>query len=113
MHKQAFDRSSVDQYVEAIRQQLGSAALSDATARAAAQVPGEGDPAAKVSAALPRVGAAGPPATSAAAGTRAPVRASAPPSSGGDQGGLVPYLSRDPMVSLVQSAVEGAPDRKS
>jgi hypothetical protein len=108
MHKQAFDRSSVDQYVEAIRQQLGSAALSDATARAAAQVPGEGDPAAKVSAALPRVGAAGPPATSAAAGTRAPVRASAPPSSGGDQGGLVPYLSRDPMVSLVQSAVEGA-----
>ncbi|MGD0062275.1 MAG: metallophosphoesterase [Streptosporangiaceae bacterium] len=107
MHKQAFERGSVDQYVEAVRQQLGSAALSDATAQAAVQVPGEGDPAARLSAALPRVGAAGPPVTSAVAGARAPVGA-APSSSGGDQGGAVPYLSRDPMVSLVQSAVEGA-----
>jgi hypothetical protein len=108
MHKQAFDRGSVDQYVEAVRQQLGSGALSEVTARAAAQIPGEGDPAAKVSAALPRVDAAGPPAASAEPGIRAPVPASAPPSSGGEQGGPVPYLSRDPAVSLVQSAVESA-----
>src|ERR1039457_4748629 len=108
MHKQAFDRGSVDQYVEAVRQQLGSGALSEVTARAAAQIPGAGDPAAKVSAALPRVDAAGPPAASAEPGIRAPVPASAPPSSGGEQGGPVPYLSRDPAVSLVQSAVESA-----
>jgi hypothetical protein len=87
MHKQAFDRGSVDQYVEAVRQQLGSGALAELTAQAAAQIPGQADPAAKVSAALPR---------------------GAPPSSGGDQGDAVPYLSRDPVVSLVQSAVEGA-----
>src|ERR1022692_4095897 len=87
MHKQAFDRGSVDQYVEAVRQQLGSGALSEVTARAAAQIPGAGDPAAKVSAALPRVDAAGPPAASAEPGIRAPVPASAPPSSGGAEGG--------------------------
>src|ERR1019366_2867469 len=85
---------------------------------------GAGDPAAKVSAALPRVDAAGPPAPSAEPGIRArgpatapppsgggqgaPVPASTPPSSGGEQGGRVPYLSRDPAVSLVQSAVESA-----
>ena len=52
MHRQAFDRGSVDAYVEAVRGQLSSAALSEATARAAAQIPGEGDAAAKVSSAL-------------------------------------------------------------
>ena len=89
MHRQAFDRASVGAYVEAVRRQIGSGALSDATARAAEQIRGEGDPAAKVSRALP-------PASPAVA------------SSGGRQGERVPYLSRDPMVSLVQSAVESA-----
>jgi Calcineurin-like phosphoesterase len=83
MHKQAFDRGSVDQYVEAVRQQLGSAALRDVTARAAAQLPGDGDPAAKISAVLPRVAA-------------------------GASAGPEPYLSRATTVSLVQSAVESA-----
>ena len=89
MHRRAFDRDSVDAYVEAVRGQLGSAALSEATARAAAQIPGEGDAAAKVSSTLR-------PASPATA------------SSGGRHGEPVPYLSRDPVVSLVQSAVESA-----
>ncbi len=89
MIEQAFDRDSVSRYVEAVRQVLGSDQLSEATRNAAQQIPGEGHPAAKVNAALPRVSAA-------------------EPSSGGAQGGQVPYLSRDPVVSLVQSAIEGA-----
>jgi hypothetical protein len=89
MIRQAYDRSSVGQYVEAIRGQLSSPALSEPVARAAAALPGEGDAVTKVSAALTRVG-------------------QAEPSSGGDQGGAVPYLARDPAVSLVQSALEGA-----
>ncbi len=87
MIEQAFDRDSVGHYVEAIRQVLGSGRLSEATRDAAQQVPGEGDPAAKINAALSPVGAA-------------------EPSSGGAQGAQVPYLSRDPIVSLVQSAIE-------
>jgi len=87
--EQAFDRDSVGQYVAAIRGLLGSGPLRDATARAAQQIPGQGDAAAKVSAALPGPDAAGA-------------------SSGGTQAGPVPYLSRDPVVSLVQSAVESA-----
>jgi hypothetical protein len=89
MIRQAYDRDSVGQYVEAVRRQLSSAALRDPVARAAAALPGEGDPVAKVSAALTRA-------------------QDAPPSSGGGPGGTVPYLARDPAVSLVQSAVEGA-----
>src|SRR5258708_1131440 len=89
MIEQAFDRDSVSRYVEAVRQVLGSDQLSEATRSAAQQIPGEGQPAAKVNAALPRVSAA-------------------EPSSGGAQGGQVPYLSRDPVVSLVQSAIEGS-----
>jgi len=89
MIRQAYDRGSVGQYVEAIRGQLSSPALSEPVARAAAALPGEGDAVTKVSAALTRAG-------------------QAQPSSGGDQGGAVPYLARDPAVSLVQSALEGA-----
>src|SRR5258708_19602457 len=89
MSEQALDRDSVSRYVEAVRQVLGSDQLSEATRSAAQQIPGEGQPAAKVNAALPRVSAA-------------------EPSSGGAQGGQVPYLSRDPVVSLVQSAIEGS-----
>src|SRR5258708_4763741 len=74
---QAFDRDSVRQYVEAVRGLLGSDQLREATARAAQQIPGEGDAAAEAS-------------------------------SGGTQAGSVPYLSRDPVISLVQSAVESA-----
>ena len=89
MIEQAFDRDSVRQYVEAVRGLLGSSQLREATARAAQQIPGEGDAAAKVSAALP-----GPDAAEA--------------SSGGTRAGAVPYLSRDPVISLVQSSVESA-----
>jgi len=89
MIKQAYDRDSVRQYVEAVRGALGSDQLRAATAAAAQVIPGEGDPQAKLSAALP-----GPDA--------------AEPSSGGAEGEAVPYLSRDPAVSLVQSALEGA-----
>jgi len=89
MIEQAFDRDSVGRYVEAVRQLLGSDGLSDATARAAQQIPGEGGAVAKINAALPGVDAAGS-------------------SSGGAQGEPVPYLSRDPLVSLVQSAIESA-----
>ena len=89
MIKQAYDRDSVGQYVEAVRGALGSAQLQDATAAAAQVIPGDGDPQAKVSAALPGA-------------------STAEPSSGGAQAQVVPYLSRDPAVSLVQSALEGA-----
>src|ERR1700691_4756625 len=89
MIRQAYDRGSVSQYVEAIRGQLSSPALSEPVVRAAAALPGEGDAVTKVSAALTHTG-------------------QAEPSSGGDQGGAVPYLARDPAVSLVQSALEGA-----
>ena len=60
MIRQAYDRGSVGQYVEAIRGQLSSPALSEPVARAAAALPGEGDAATKVSAALTRAGQAQP-----------------------------------------------------
>jgi hypothetical protein len=89
MRRQAYDRDSVDQYVEAVRRQLPDAALSDSVSQAAAVIPGSGDPVDKVSAALPSA-------------------RQAEPSSGGGAGGAVPYLAREPTVSLVQSAVENA-----
>src|ERR1039458_3586900 len=89
MIKQAYDRDSVRQYVEAVRGVLGADQLQDATAAAAQVIPGAGDPQAKVSAALPD-------------------DSTAEPSSGGAESQVVPYLSRDPTVSLVQSALEGA-----
>jgi Calcineurin-like phosphoesterase len=89
MRRQAYDRNSVDRYVEAVRQQLPAAALSDSVAQAAAAIPGSGDPVTKVSAALPGA-------------------YQADASSGGGVGGAVPYLAREPAVSLVQSAVESA-----
>jgi calcineurin-like phosphoesterase family protein len=89
MRRQAYDRNSVDQYVEAVRQRLPDAALSDSVSQAAAAIPGSGDPVAKVSAALPGA-------------------YQADASSGGGVGGAVPYLAREPAVSLVQSSVESA-----
>jgi hypothetical protein len=85
--EQAFDRDSVGQYVEAVRRALASGQLNQAASEAAQQISGEGDPVAKVNAALPPVHAA-------------------EPSSGGDQGRQVPYLSRSPAVSLMQSTIE-------
>ena len=89
MIEQAYDRESVRRYVEAVRGALGSDQLREATTAAAQAIPGAGDPQAKVSAALP-----GP--------------VTAEPSSGGAEAGVVPYLSRDPAVSLVQSALTAA-----
>jgi hypothetical protein len=89
MIEQAFDRDSVGRYVEAIRPLLGSDALQAPVAQAAQQIPGDGDARTKVNAALPSIDVA-------------------EASSGGAEGGSVPYLSREPAVSLVQSAVEDA-----
>lgn len=89
MIEQAFDQETLGRYVEAVRQQLGAPELRDATVRAAQQIGGGGDPAAKVNAALPSVD---------------PGNAS----SGGRHGEPVPYLSRNPVISLVQSSVESA-----
>jgi hypothetical protein len=89
MRRQAYDRDTVDQYVEAVRRQLPDAALSDSVSQAATVIPGSGDPVDKVSGALPSA-------------------RQAEPSSGGGAGGAVPYLAREPTVSLVQSAVEDA-----
>ena len=65
------------------------AALSDSVSQAATVIPGSGDPVDKVSGAMPSA-------------------RQAEPSSGGGAGGAVPYLAREPTVSLVQSAVEDA-----
>jgi hypothetical protein len=87
--KDAYDRDTVGRYVEAIRPLLGSDALADSVTRAAAQLSGDGDARSKINAALPSIDAA-------------------QGSSGEAEGGDVPYLSREPAVSLVQSAVEDA-----
>ena len=89
MRRQAYDRDSVGRYVEAVRQQLGTTALSDSVAQAAAVIPGTGGAADKVSAAMPGAD-------------------QVEPSSGTVAGAAAPYLARDPAVSLVQSAVESA-----
>jgi hypothetical protein len=89
MIEQAYDRDSVRRYVAAVRGVVGSDQLGEATAAAAQVIPGEGDPQAKVRAVLPGPG-------------------TADVSSGGAEGQTVPYLSREPAVSLVQSAVSGA-----
>ena len=89
MIQDAYDRDSVGRYVEAIRPLLGSDALADSVTRAAAQLSGDGDARTKINAALPSIDAA-------------------EGSSSGAEGGDVPYLSREPAVSLVQSAVEDA-----
>ena len=89
MIEQAYDRDSVRQYVAAVRGVVGSHQLREATAAAAQVIPGTGDPQAKVRAVLPGPGTAGV-------------------SPGGAERQVVPYLPRDPAVSLVQSAVSAA-----
>jgi hypothetical protein len=86
MFKSASDQGSVQEHVAAVRKLVKSGTLSDDVAGAAQWIPGEGDATAKVSGVLP--------SPDAAEG-----------SSGGKHRG-VPYLSRDPLVSLIQSSVE-------
>ena len=86
MQKPAYDKGSVRKHVAEVRGLLNSAELSDLAASAARQIPGDGDAAAKLAAALPHVD-------------------QAEVSSGGARPG-VPYMSRDPLVSLIQSSIE-------
>jgi hypothetical protein len=86
MLKPAFDKGSVQKHVAAVRGLLQSDELSDQVASAAQQIPGGGAASAKVAAALPSM-------------------EDAEVSSGGGRQ-RVPYFSRDPLVSLIQSSVE-------
>ena len=97
MRSDASDRNYVQAQASQLRQVLNDPRLQDVIGRAAAQVPGPGAPQDKIAALLS--GEPGPLA-----------------SSGGRAAG-VPYLSRAPLVSMVQSQLEeslddvGAPDR--
>jgi len=74
-------------YVEALRDQLDAPQLRDAAAQAADTLAGEGDPVEKLRAALPAV---------------TPELAS----SGADAANVAPFISRDPIQSLIQSTLE-------
>ena len=87
MLKQASDRDHLQQYVVAVRDQLDAPELQGAVAEAAAGAGVGGDSVATLRSALPDV-----------TGDLA--------SSGGRQKKTVPYLSRDPIQSLLQSTVE-------
>jgi hypothetical protein len=87
MIREASDLTTVGRAVEAVRAQLGNDALADAVTQAAHVVPGDGDPATRLAGAMPQVTAANA-------------------SSGGERGPSAPYLARDPIVSLVQTAID-------
>lgn len=87
MLKQAFDRDHLQQYVVAVRDRLDAPELQGAVAAAAAGTGVDRDSVATLRSALPDV-----------TGDLA--------SSGGGQTKTVPYLSRDPIQSLLQSTVE-------
>jgi hypothetical protein len=87
MLKQASDRDQLQQYVVAVRDRLDAPELQGAVAAAAAGADADGDSVASLRSALPNV-----------TGELA--------SSGGRQTKTVPYLSRDPIQSLLQSTVE-------
>lgn len=87
MLEQAFDRHHLQQYVGAVRDKLDAPPLQDSVAKAADAVGAEGDPAAALRARMPD-------ATRQLA------------SSGGRHASQVPYLSRDPINSLLQSTIE-------
>jgi Calcineurin-like phosphoesterase len=96
MRREASGRAEVRKHVGKVRDALGDPGLQDVIGRAAAQVPGDGAPRDKITALLsPDLDAT--------------------VSSGGEPDGL-PYLSRAPLVSLVQSHIEqglevaGVPD---
>jgi Calcineurin-like phosphoesterase len=88
MRRDASDKNAVRVHVERTREALGSPRLQDLLERAAAQVPGDEPPREKITALLsPDIDAT--------------------VSSGGEAHG-VPYLSRSPLVSMVQSHMEEA-----
>ena len=88
MRKDVSDKAEVRQYVAKIRDVLDDPRLQDVIGRAAAQVPGNAPPRDKISSLLNQD------------------IDSLASSGGGDDG--VPYLSRAPLVSMVQSHVEEA-----
>jgi hypothetical protein len=87
MLEQAFDQGSVHRWVEAVTAALDRDDVREAAARAAQQIPGDGSPADKLRSVLPSPGPGNQ-------------------SSGGVEIPAVPYLSRSPAVSLVQSTIE-------
>jgi hypothetical protein len=88
MRRDASNKNDVRDYVGKVRDTLGDPRLQDVIVRAAAQVPGDEAPREKIAALLsPDIGAT--------------------VSSGGEPAG-VPYLSRAPLVSMVQSHLEEA-----
>jgi Calcineurin-like phosphoesterase len=89
MIKQVFERDELQRYVDAFSAKLDAPQLQDVTARAAAQVEGQGSADEKLRSALPADGVG-------------------PPSSGGKAADSVPFLAREPVVSLLQSSLEGA-----
>ena len=88
MRREASDRNDVRKHVGKVRDALGDPRLQEVIGRAAAQVPGDGAPRDKIAALL------SPDIDSMV-------------SSGGEPDGL-PYLSRAPLVSLVQSHIDQA-----
>jgi hypothetical protein len=87
MIRQVVDRGEVRQYVEALRDQLDAPQLKDKAAQAAQTLEGTGDPVEKLREALP-------PVTQKLA------------SSGADAADVAPFISRDPIQSLLQSTLE-------
>ncbi len=88
MRRDASNKNDVRNYVGKVRATLGDPRLQDVIVRAAAQVPGDEAPRDKIAALL------------------SPDIDSTVSSGGGPQG--VPYLSRAPLVSMVQTRVEEA-----
>jgi Calcineurin-like phosphoesterase len=87
MIRQVVDRDEMRRYVEALRDQLDAPQLRDKAAQAADTLEGAGDPVEKLRAALPPV---------------TPELAS----SGADAADVAPFISRDPIQSLLQSTLE-------
>jgi 3',5'-cyclic AMP phosphodiesterase CpdA len=87
MIPEAFDRHEIQRYVSALQDKLDAPELRDAVASAGAQLDGGGTPAQKLRAALPDEHAG-------------------PASDGGEDADSVPFLARDPMVSLLQSSLD-------
>jgi hypothetical protein len=84
---QVVDRRELGRYVEALRKRLDTGELDDVVTRAAATVASGGDPVTSLRSALP-------PAVPELA------------SSGGRTTDVVPFMSRDPVQSLLQSTLE-------
>jgi hypothetical protein len=87
MIEQVVDRDELHRYVEAVRDQIGAPQVAGAAAQAASTFDGAGDPVAKLRDALPQV--------------------DRQIASSGGGGTSVPFISRDPIQSLLQSTLEG------